>query len=167
METIDKRIEVEAPISAVYEKWSHFESFPQFMEGVESVTLVDDKHLHWVADVSGQRREWDAEILQQIPERKISWQSTRGAINSGTVDFRARDPQHTLILLHLEYEPRGLMERMGSSLGLLSRRIDNDLERFKQHIQEHKWPEKANSYETAQRKSEVPADYDTSGKSGV
>ena len=65
MEHIEKAIDVNAPLSAVYNQWTQFEEFPHFMEGVEKVIQVDDSTLHWVAEIAGQHREWDAKITEQ------------------------------------------------------------------------------------------------------
>ena len=135
MQTIEKSIEVEAPIAKVYNQWTQFEEFPQFMEGVEEVHQLDDKHLHWVAKVAGRRKEWDAEILEQVPEERIAWQSTSGSGNAGVVHFRPRDQDHTLVTLKLDYEPEGAMESIGSAMGMLSGRIEADLRHFKNFIQ--------------------------------
>ena len=70
METIRESIEVDVPVSTIYNQWTQFEEFPQFMEGVESVKQTDDTHLYWVAEVGGKRREWQAEIVEQKPDRK-------------------------------------------------------------------------------------------------
>jgi len=166
METVQRQIEVEAPLHEVFEQWSHFEEFPRFMQGIQSVTRVDPHHLHWVAEVAGQKKEWDAEILEQVPDQRIAWHSTGGAVNSGRVDFRSTDPQHTLLMLLMDYEPHGMMERVGSSLGILSRRIDTDLERFKQYIETHEMTGRTQNNRPGQNPN-LAADYDTSGKSGV
>src|SRR5438093_11376689 len=71
MESIEKTIEVDAPVKKVYNQWTQFEEFPRFMEGVEEVKQLDDKHLHWVAEIAGKKKEWDAEIMQQIPDERI------------------------------------------------------------------------------------------------
>jgi uncharacterized membrane protein len=135
MQTIEKTIEVDAPINQVYNQWTQFEQFPQFMEGVEQVQQLDDKHLHWVAKVGGRRKEWNAEILEQVPEDRIVWRSTSGAPNAGVVHFRPRDHEHTLVTLKLDYEPEGAMEHIGSALGVMSGRIESDLRHFKEFIQ--------------------------------
>lgn len=135
METIEKSIEVEAPISQVYNQWTQFEDFPRFMEGVERVDQTDDKHLHWVAKVAGRRKEWDAEIVEQVPEDRIAWRSISGAPNSGVVHFRPSDATHTLITLRMNYEPQGAMEHLGTAMGVLSGRVESDLQHFKDFIQ--------------------------------
>src|ERR1043166_4810720 len=99
MRTIKKTIEVHAPIADVYSKWTHFEAFPEFMDGVEEVKYLDEKRLHWVAQIAGEKKEWDAEITEHVPDDHITWRSTGGAPNSGTVSFRPKGPQHTAITL--------------------------------------------------------------------
>ena len=135
METIEKTIEIEAPVNKVYNQWTQFEEFPRFMEGVEQVTQIDDKHLHWVAEVAGKRKEWDAEITVQIPDERIAWQSTSGVTNAGTVNFKTKDHEHTVVSLKMSYQPEGPMENVGDALGFLSRRVEGDLKRFKEFIQ--------------------------------
>ncbi|HEX9443588.1 MAG TPA: SRPBCC family protein, partial [Candidatus Binatia bacterium] len=78
MEKIEKSIEVDQPVSTVYNQWTQFEEFPRFMEGVKRVVQLDDKRLHWVAEIGGKEKEWDARIIEQIPDRKIAWQSEAG-----------------------------------------------------------------------------------------
>jgi len=136
METIEKTIEVEAPIAKVYNQWTQFEQFPEFMEGVEEVKQLDDKHLHWVADIGGRKKEWDAEIVEQVPDEKIAWRSTTGAPNAGTVNFRPKDLHHTVVTLRMNYEPEGTMEKVGDSLGIFSRRVEGDLKRFRDFVQQ-------------------------------
>lgn len=135
MQTIEESIEVEAPISTVYNQWTQFESFPEFMEGVEEVRQVDDKRLHWVASIAGQRHEWDAEIIEQVPDQRISWRAIIGMPNEGAVLFHPIDPQRTRVTVRLGYEPDGMLERMGNALGLASARVKGDMGRFKQFIE--------------------------------
>jgi uncharacterized membrane protein len=135
METIEKSIEVDAPVQRVYNQWTQFEEFPRFMAGVEEVTQLDDQHLHWSANIAGKHKEWDAEIVEQVPDDHIAWRSTSGSPNSGLVQFRPKDGGHTLITLRMDYQPEGAMEKFGDSLGLMSRRVEGDLERFKDFIQ--------------------------------
>ena|SRR5437899_5665505 len=138
MESIQKTIEVEAPVRKVYNQWTQFEEFPRFMEGVEQVQQIDDKHLHWVAEIGGKKKEWDAEIVDQQPDRRISWHSTSGTRNSGVVCFQPKDSDHTLVTLEMYYEPEGAVEKTGDALGILSRRVEGDLERFREFIREHR-----------------------------
>ena len=135
MSTIERSIEVEVPVRTAYNQWTQFEEFPQFMEGVESVRQIDARHLHWVADIGGVRREWDAEITEQHPDERVAWRATSGTRNAGVVTFHRLDRDRTKIMLQLEVEPEGLVEQAGDRLGLVSRRASGDLERFKEYIE--------------------------------
>ena len=113
MESVEKSIEVDAPVSKVYNQWTQFEEFPRFMEGVAEVRQLDDKRLHWVAEISGKRKEWNAEIFEQIPDQRIAWRSTTGAKNSGMVNFYPLGEERTRVTLKLNYDPEGVMESVG------------------------------------------------------
>lgn len=135
MHHVEKEIEVDAPVSMVYNQWTQFEEFPRFMEGVESVTQKDDKRLRWKAEIAGKHLEWDAEIFEQIPDQRIAWRSMSGPMNSGMVNFEAAGPSRTRVCLKLNYEPEGAMEKMGSAVGVVGSRVEGDLKRFKQFIE--------------------------------
>ncbi len=135
MESVEMAIEVEAPVSKVYNQWTQFERFPEFMEGVEEVQQLDDRHLHWVAELGGKKKEWDAEIYEQVPDQRIAWRSTTGTRNSGVVNFLSKDAGHTKVTLKMDYEPDGVLEQMGDALGMVTRRVEGDLERFKEFVQ--------------------------------
>jgi uncharacterized membrane protein len=135
MAKIEESIDVSVPVETVYNQWTQFEEFPDFMEGIERVKQLDDKRLHWVAEVGGTREEWDAEITEQKPDERIAWTATSGKGNAGVVTFQRLDPQQTRILVQLDWEPEGVRESIGSTLGMDSRRVQGDLERFKDLIE--------------------------------
>lgn len=134
MSTIEKSIEVAVPVRTAYDQWTQFESFPRFMEGVESVTQLDDKRLHWKAEIAGVTREWDAEIVDQTPDQQITWRATDGTENAGTVTFTPA-AGGTRVSLRMDYEPQGLVEKAGEVLHLVEHRAQGDLERFKEFIE--------------------------------
>jgi uncharacterized membrane protein len=133
--TIDASLEVDAPVSRVYNQWTQFEDFPLFMEGVDHVQQLDDTRLHWAATVAGKKAEWDAKILEQHPDTQISWISEDGKKTRGTVSFEPRADNKTLVRLSMSYQAEGPVEQLGSAAGLDSRRIRGDLERFKELIE--------------------------------
>ena len=135
MSTIERSIEVEVPVRTAYNQWTQFEEFPRFMEGVESVRQSDDRHLHWVAEIGGVRREWDAEITEQHPDERVAWRATSGTQNAGAVTFHRLDADRTKIMLQLDVDPEGFVEQAGDRLGFVSRRAASDLERFKEYIE--------------------------------
>lgn len=136
MERIEKTITVDVPVKTCYDQWTQFESFPSFMEGVKRVEQLDDKRLRWTAEVAGETKEWTAEIVEQRPDEVISWRSTSGALNNGSVTFQADGEGRTKITLILTYETVGAKEKIGDALGLLNARIEGDLRRFKDFIQD-------------------------------
>jgi carbon monoxide dehydrogenase subunit G len=135
MARVEKSVEVNCPVRTVYNQWTQFEDFPRFMEGVEEVRQLDETHLHWRAKIGGKEKEWDAEIVEQVPDRRIAWRSTGGAPNAGTVEFEPEGSDRTRVKLAMDYEPEGAVEKVGDAVGVPSRRIEEDLERFKQFIE--------------------------------
>jgi uncharacterized membrane protein len=141
MSRIEKSIDINVPARIAYDQWTQFEEFPSFMEGVESVTQVDDSHLHWRANIGGTVEEWDAEITEQIPDKRIAWRSTTStAPNAGVVTFHRLDDDRARVMLQLDYEPQTITESVGDMLGLLAHRVSGDLERFKQFIEQRREP---------------------------
>jgi uncharacterized membrane protein len=132
---ITESIEVGVPVSTAYNQWTQFEDFPLFMEGIDHVQQLDDTRLHWVATVDGWKAEWNAKILEQHPDRQISWISEDGKKTRGTVTFEERGPSRTLISLSMSYKTEGPMESVGSTAGLDQRRVRSDLKRFKELIE--------------------------------
>jgi uncharacterized membrane protein len=132
--TIDASIEVNVPVSLAYNQWTQFEDFPLFMEGVEHVQQLDDTRLHWVANVAGKKAEWDAKILEQHPDRQISWISEDGKTR-GTVSFEPLGQDKTGVRLSMSYQAEGPVEQLGSAAGIDSRRVKGDLERFKELVE--------------------------------
>ena len=135
MSTTQQSIEIDLPVRTVYNQWTQFEDFPYFMEGVERVTQLDDRRLHWVAEIAGTREEWDAEIVDQEPDRRISWRSISGATNDGVVAFQPIGPSSTRVTLDLDVDPEGLKEKAGEKLGFVSNQVEGDLKRFKEFIE--------------------------------
>ena len=135
MATIEKSLDVDAPLRTVYNQWTQFEEFQKFMEGVTEVRQLDDKRLHWRAEIAGQEREWDAEIHEQVPDQRIAWRSLSGKDNAGIVTFQFLGANKTRINLRIDYDPKGFLENAGDVTGLVSQRVEGDLERFRDFIE--------------------------------
>jgi uncharacterized membrane protein len=136
MTTVEQSVEIEVPVSAAYNQWTQFEDFPEFMEGVERVEQVTDDKLHWVTKIAGVEREFDARITEQHPDERIAWTTMEGPKQAGVVTFHKLDPQHTKVMLQLEFEPEGIVEQAGDKLGLVKARVQGDLERFKTFMEQ-------------------------------
>ena len=136
---VEKSLLVNVPVSRAYNQWTQFEDFPQFMGGVKSVTQLSDDRLEWVAEIAGVRRQWQAKILEQVPDRKIAWAATEGATNAGAVTFEDVGGGQTRVNLSLEYEPEGLIEKVGDKLNIVENQAEADLERFKAFIESERY----------------------------
>ena len=135
MSTIEQSIEVQAPVSTVYNQWTQFESFPQFMEGVDRVDQLSDTMTHWVTSIGGVSREFDAKITEQHPDERVAWTSVEEPHQAGVVTFHRLSPDTTKVMVQLDFEPEGLLETAGDKLGIVKHRVKGDLERFKDFIE--------------------------------
>jgi uncharacterized membrane protein len=135
MAQIEKSIEVNVPARTAYNQWTQFEDFPRFMEGVKQVRQLDARTLEWHAEIGGKDVSWTSVITEQEPDRRISWQSTGGAANSGTVTFEDLGDGRTRVALRIDYEPEGALQSTGSAFGVVSARVAGDLHRFKEFIE--------------------------------
>lgn len=133
--TIEESIELRVPAAVAYKQWTLFEEFPQFMTGVTEVKQLDDAHLHWHVQIGGKDEEWDAEITEQIPNKRIAWRNVNGAVNAGVVTFHRLTDDTSRLMLQMSYEPNGIAETVGDALGVLRRRVARDLEEFKDFIE--------------------------------
>ena len=132
---VEESILVNVPISTAYNQWTQFEDFPRFMGGITSVTHLSDDRLQWVAEIAGVKRQWEAKILEQVPDRKVAWAATSGATNAGEVRFEDVGGGQTSVRLFLEYEPEGLVEKVGDKLNIVEKQAQGDLDRFKAFIE--------------------------------
>jgi uncharacterized membrane protein len=107
MSTVATSIEVNVSVRTAYNQWTQFEEFPRFMDGIKEVHQLDDRRLHWKAQIGGKEKEWDAEITEQIPDQRIAWKSLGGAMNQGMVTFESLSDNKSLVQLNIAYEPEG------------------------------------------------------------
>jgi uncharacterized membrane protein len=135
MERVEKIVEVDCPVSTVYNQWTQFEEFPSFMDGVKEVRQIDDTHLHWRAEIWGKEKEWDAEITEQEPDTRISWKSVSGAPNAGTVRFEPLGADRTRVRLVMAYEPEDMVDKAGDAIGLFSSQVEHSVQEFKRFIE--------------------------------
>jgi len=105
------------------------------MEGVESVHLLDDTRLQWVANIGGERKAWEARITEQIPDQRIAWRSESGQFTSGLVSFQPLSSGKTRLTVRLNYDPEDITEKIGDMIAMVSHRVNGDLERFKDFIE--------------------------------
>ena len=136
MPSVTESVDVEAPITQVYNQWTQFETFPEFMSGVQSITQLDDRHLHWKIKVAGVEREFDAEVTEQHPEERVAWKSTDGTSHAGVVTFHKLDQNHTKVTVQLDWDPDTLLEKAGAMVNADDMQVSRDLDRFKKFIEQ-------------------------------
>jgi uncharacterized membrane protein len=135
MSSLEESIDVNVPVSTAYNQWTQFEEFPKFMDSVQEVRQVDDTHLHWRASVAGKEEQWDSEITEQIPDRRIAWRSVSGVRNAGSVDFERLSDDRTRIVVRMDYDPQSFDEKIGDAMGMVRMQLRNNVKRFKELLE--------------------------------
>ena len=136
MPQVQQQVDVDVPVRTAYDQWTQFETFPQFMEGVEEIRQIDDTHTHWRTKIGGVEREFDTVITEQHPDERVAWKSTDGTTHAGVVTFHRLADSKTRLNVQIDWEPEGLAEKAGAVVGADDRRVKGDLERFKAFIEE-------------------------------
>jgi uncharacterized membrane protein len=148
--TVQESIDVAVPVRVAYDQWTQFESFPNFMEGVESITQIDPTHTHWRVKAGGAHRDFDATITEQLPDERVAWKSTEGGPHhAGVVTFHRLSDGETRVMVQMDWEPSGAAEKVGAAVGADDRRVKGDLKRFKEFIE-------SRGSETGAWRGEVP-----------
>lgn len=137
MSMVHESIDVDVPLHTAYNQWTQFEEFPNFMEGVEEVRQIDERHNHWRTSLAGAEREFDTEIVDQLPDERVSWRTVGGDVRQmGVVTFQRMDETTTRVNLAMDFQPEGLAEKAADAVGMVDRRVKGDLRRFKSFIEE-------------------------------
>ncbi|MCU1687097.1 MAG: hypothetical protein JWQ81_7836 [Amycolatopsis sp.] len=135
MSTITESVDVKATVSAAYNQWTQFESFPRFMDGVDEIRQLDDTHTHWTVSVGGITKEFDATITEQNPDERVAWASDSGPTHAGVITFHRLDGDTTRVTAQMDIDPDGFVENVADKLGILDRKVKGDMERFKTFIE--------------------------------
>jgi uncharacterized membrane protein len=142
--TVTASTDVDVPVRVAYDQWTQFESFPEFLGGVESVTQISDTLTHWVVSIGGVKREFDAEISDQVPDDHVSWRAIGGeVVHNGRVSFTTQGADSTRVDLAIEWQPEGFVESAGAALQLDDAQVKSDLKRFKEYIEHREMPDGA------------------------
>ena len=135
MSTVTESVDVDVPVRTAYNQWTQFEEFPQFMDGVQEIRQLDERHLHWKTKIAGVEREFNAEITEQLPDERVAWKATDGEKQAGVVTFHRLDDDHTRVTVQMDFDPKDMVEKAGDLLGVVDRRVKGDLRRFKEFIE--------------------------------
>lgn len=135
MGTTTHSIDVKAPLKSVYNQWTQFEEFPRFMRDVVEVRQHGPDALSWKVLMGGKEKQWEARIIEQIPDTSIVWESVDGTSNRGAVTFEPLGTDATRLTVVMEYEPEGFLEKAGDLLGVPSGRVEESLKSFRELIE--------------------------------
>ena len=136
MTQIIETIDVDVPVTTAYNQWTQFEEFPRFLEHVESITQVTDTLLHWTVNIGGQVREFDARITEQHPDERVAWTSTGGEVDhQGVVTFHKLSDNSTRVTVQVDWDPDGLLEKLGAAAGVDNHAVKDELQHFKEYIE--------------------------------
>ncbi|GAA2550119.1 hypothetical protein GCM10010435_20050 [Winogradskya consettensis] len=131
MSMVQQAVEISAPLHAVYEQLAKFENYPRFMTGVQRVTPIGNDQTHWVMDVEGRRREFDAQITERSLDERVSWATTEGPLLAETITLRPMGETRTQIVAQLEADVAFLLPSDRHGTETLSKRLRADLNTFK------------------------------------
>ncbi len=134
-------VTIKAPIAAVYQQWLDVESFPRFVPAVREVTTSAEIYSHWTLSIGRLTREFDAEIIEQLPEQRISWRTITGDILfTGTVTFEEPAENTTDVTVTVTWTPGTAVERAAVTIGADDHALRTALKGFKHYIEEHGGP---------------------------
>ena len=136
---IQRWVDVAVPVETAYNQWTQFEEFPKFMHRVVSVKQDEEERqkVQWEEKIWFSRRQWEAEITEQVPDERIAWRTVSGTSHVGHVTFHRLDDELTRVMVSIDFNPSGIMEKMGSGLRFVKRAAQSDLARFKAFIETH------------------------------
>ena len=136
IETID----VEVPVRTAYDQWTQFEEFPKFLDEVESITQTTPTLTVWKVKVGPVEKTFEAEITEQHPDERVAWTSTGGQVDhAGVVTFHKLSDTSSRVTVQLDWEPTGLLEKLGATLGVDNHAIKKDLKNFKEFIESREY----------------------------
>jgi uncharacterized membrane protein len=139
---VEESVVINRPISELYRFWRNLENLPRFMSHLESVERITDTLSRWRAKApAGTTVEWNAEIINEVPDQVIGWRSIEGSdvVSAGSVNFdEAAGGRGTRVQVRLQYSPPG--GKVGDAVARLlgsdaATQIRQDLQRFKQLVE--------------------------------
>jgi uncharacterized membrane protein len=134
MTTIEETVQVAVPVRTVYNQWTQFTTFPQFMTSVVEVEQVRPSITHWTVGLGPVRHRFTTEIVEQQPDTCVEWRSL-DARHRGAVTFHEMTPALTAVTVHIQLTRPGVAVLLYDALGLTRRVIRSELAHFKEFIE--------------------------------
>jgi uncharacterized membrane protein len=132
---IQRWTDVAVPIEKAYAAWTKFDEYPKFMHRVLNVEKKDERRVSWQEKIWFSTRQWEGEITERRKNELIAWKTKNGSQHKGVVTFHKLAPNLTRVMVDMEFEPTGLIEKMGSGLRFVKRAVQSDLARFKAYVE--------------------------------
>lgn len=136
MAQIIETVDIDAPVSVVYNAWTRFEEFPTFLDDIDSLTQESDTRNRWRVTIAGQTREFTTEITEQHPDERIAWTSAGGDVDhAGVATFHKLSDTTSRMTVQIDWEPDSLIEKLGSAVGAPKAAVKRQLDKFKAHVE--------------------------------
>jgi uncharacterized membrane protein len=132
---IQRWTDVAVPVEKAYDAWTKFDQYPQFMHRVLNVEKKGNDRVRWQEKIWFSTREWEGEITDRRKNDRIAWKTTSGMSHKGVVSFHKIGENLTRVMVDLEFEPNGMVEKMASGLRFVKRAVQADLARFKAYVE--------------------------------
>jgi len=132
---IQRWTDVAVPVDQAYEAWLKFDQYPKFMHRVLSVEQEGDEKVNWQEKIWFSKRQWEGQITDRRKNDRIAWKTTSGMSHKGVVSFHKLDDKLTRVMVDMEFEPNGMIEKMASGLRFVKRAVQSDLARFKAYVE--------------------------------
>ncbi|WAX81445.1 SRPBCC family protein [Streptomyces sp. KMM 9044] len=132
MSTIEESIDIDVPVHVAYNQWTQFETFPRFVDGVKRVDQIQAVMTHWVTRFGPRTYEYDAEIVEQVPDRLVRWNVLDKPRHAGTATFEELGTGRCRVTLRVDLRSRGLLKRTAAAPGLARRVVHTALTSFKE-----------------------------------
>jgi hypothetical protein len=132
---IQRWTDVAVPVETAYKAFTDFDSFPKFMHRVLHVERTGRNKVRFEEKIWFGRRHWEAQITERRANDRLVWKTTSGMSHRGVLSFHKLESHLTRVMVDMEFEPSGVIEKMASGLRFVKRAVQADLARFKAHVE--------------------------------
>jgi len=132
---IQRWTDVAVPVEKAYQAWTRFDDYPRFMHRVLNVERKDRDKVSWQEKIWFSSRQWEGEITERRKNDRIAWKTTNGMSHRGIVSFHKLGDNLTRVMVDMEFEPSGMIEKMASGMRFVKRAVQSDLARFKAYVE--------------------------------
>jgi len=132
---IQRWTDVAVPVDKAYEAWTDYGEFPKFMHRVLNVREKGGDRVSWQEKIWFSTRQWEGRITDRRKNERIAWKTTSGMSHRGVVSFHKLGDHLTRVMVTMEFEPNGMIEKMASGLRFVKRAVQSDLARFKAYVE--------------------------------